>query len=50
MVDLQAFSVFQLFLLLIPVEPKGFEPLSSCEINYIFYMLIFQLIFEIKTG
>ncbi len=26
------------------VEPKGFEPLSSCVINYAFYMLIFQLI------
>ena len=31
-------------LLLRLVEPKGFEPLSSCVINYAFYMLIFQLI------
>jgi hypothetical protein len=29
------------------VEPKGFEPLSSCVANYAFYMLIFQLIFGI---
>jgi hypothetical protein len=29
------------------VEPKGFEPLSSCVANYAFYMLIFHLIFGI---
>jgi len=26
------------------VDPKGVEPLSSCVINYAFFMLIFQLI------
>ena len=32
------------------VEPKGFEPLSSCAINYAFYMLIFHLIFGISRA
>lgn len=26
------------------VEPKGFEPLSSCVANYAFYMLVFHFI------
>jgi hypothetical protein len=32
------------------VEPKGFEPLSSCAINYAFYMLIFHFIFGISRA
>ena len=32
------------------VEPKGFEPLSSCVINYAFYMLIFQSIVGIRRA
>lgn len=32
------------------VEPKGFEPLSSCVANYAFYMLIFHSIFGIRRA
>lgn len=32
------------------VELKGVEPLSSCVINYAFYVLIFQLVFEMRPA
>lgn len=32
------------------VELKGVEPLSSCVINYAFYVLIFQLVLEMRRA
>ena len=32
------------------VELKGVEPLSSCVINYAFYMLIFHLVLEMRPA